>query len=103
MTFGIPKKSMELILQTLRSFPEINRAVIFGSRSKGNYKRGSDIDIAVFGKQINENTINELRIILNEELPLPYYFDIVNYETIKDEDLKQEIDKYGIDFYKKNP
>ncbi|SES87281.1 nucleotidyltransferase domain-containing protein [Anaerobranca gottschalkii] len=101
MKFGISKKSMDLIVNTIYKFPDIDKAVVFGSRSKGNYKRGSDIDVAVFGKEISDNTVNRLRVILNEELPLPFYFDVINFETLQNEELKREIENYGVVIYQK--
>lgn len=48
----------------------------------GNYHNGPDVDLVLFGGDITEQPENLLRIQLNEELPLPYYFDIVHYETL---------------------
>lgn len=44
--FGLRENDMDIILKTIDSFNEIERAVIFGSRAMGNYRRGSDVDIA---------------------------------------------------------
>ena len=102
MNFGIPVKSMEMILNALASKPEIEKAAIFGSRSMGNYKNGSDIDLVIYGDQITAEIQNQLSIELNEKLPLPYYFDIIHYETLKHEGLKQHIDQFGKVFYPNN-
>lgn len=99
MSFGISQKSMEMILSALAQREEIEKASIFGSRSMGNYKNGSDIDIAIYGINITAEILNKISIELNEKLPLPYYFDVVHYESLKHEGLKEHIDKFGKSFY----
>lgn len=99
MSFGIPLKGMNLILEALSNHPEIERASIFGSRAMGNYKRGSDVDLVIYGAQVTEDTCIRLSLELNEELPLPYFFDVVHYETLENRELKNHIDSEGIKFY----
>jgi len=82
-SFGIYDKSFTLIRKSLAEFTEIEKAVIFGSRAMGNHKKGSDIDIAVYGENDNHNTTSSLQGKLNEELPIPYFVDVVNYNSIK--------------------
>lgn len=102
MSFGISTQSMELILNAISKYEVIERASIFGSRSIGNYKNGSDVDIAIYGRLVTVEVVNGLSIELNEILPLPYYFDIVHYESLKHEGLKKHIDDFGVCFLKKN-
>lgn len=101
MRFGIPEKSMDMIIQALTSFKEIQKAAIFGSRAIGNYKKGSDVDLVIYGTDITDEIVNSLRVRLNEELPLPYYFDVVHYETLSSNALKEHIDKLSKIFYHK--
>ncbi|KAB3534722.1 nucleotidyltransferase domain-containing protein [Alkaliphilus pronyensis] len=101
MSFGISPKSLDIILNTLINNKEVERVVIFGSRSMGNYKNGSDIDIAIYGPDISEVILNNIRVELNEILPLPYYFDIIHYETLENLELKEHIDKHGSILYKR--
>lgn len=95
MNFGITEKSMNFIIDALKHLDEVDKAVVFGSRAMGNYKNGSDIDLALYGCFITNNIVNSLSILLNEELPLPYYFDILHYEGIDNIELKKHIDIYG--------
>ena len=99
MKFGISEKSTNLIIGALSRWPEIEKANIFGSRALGNYKNGSDVDLVIYGSKLTQDIINDLSVLLNEELPLPYYFDIVHYETLKHWSLKDHIDKYAKYFY----
>ncbi|MBT2215533.1 nucleotidyltransferase domain-containing protein [Virgibacillus dakarensis] len=98
---GLLKSDNEFILKALRHFDEIDRAVIFGSRAMGNFKKGSDVDIAVQGEKVTRKTVADLDFLLNEEYPLPYFFDVVHYENIKNDKLVEHIDRVGVEMYRK--
>ena len=95
MNFGLFEKSVDMIIAALLSWKEIEQASIFGSRATGKYNNGSDIDLVIYGSQITKEIVIHLAALLNEDLPLPYYFDIVHYESIKNDALKTQIDSYG--------
>lgn len=99
--FGLLDRDIEYIQKALQSFDEVDKAVIFGSRAMGNYKRGSDVDLAVFGANITMETICGIDDLLNEEYPLPYFFDVLHYEKINNEKLKHHIDTMGKELYHK--
>jgi len=87
------------IILTKKTQQFYEKAVIFGSRAIGNFKRGSDIDIALYGKKLTSDILNNIKIKLNEQLPIPYFIDIVNYAEIQNENLKEHIDREGKVFY----
>lgn len=95
--FGLLEKDVEYIKKAIEDFPEVEKAKIFGSRAIGNYKKGSDVDIALFGKGITDKTIAGLSDLLNEEYPLPYFFDVIHYEGINNTRLIEHIDELGIE------
>jgi uncharacterized protein len=97
---GLEEKDLQELLAVLSRFPEIDEAIIFGSRAKGNYKKGSDVDIALKGKNVGE-ILWRVSSYLNEESTMPYYFDILNYDTISNSDLKEHIDRVGISIYRR--
>lgn len=74
-------------------------AILFGSRAKGTFRSGSDVDLAVRG--CSETDVIQLSAALNEETVLPYFFDVVAYETIQNDDLVEHIDRVGITIYEK--
>ena len=100
--FGLSQKDLTSITLLLKSYPEVEQALIFGSRALGSYKRGSDIDIALFGN-IEDATILAISSQLNEELVLPYFFDVLNYDALTNPELKDHIDRVGVIFYKRDP
>ena len=99
--FGISEKSFELLQEAFTNYPEIEEVIIFGSRAKGNYKKGSDIDLAIKGAQCSESLALTLRAYVNEELPVPYMVDFLDYNSLDHQDLKEHIDRVGVQFYQK--
>ena len=83
------------ITDIIHSFPEIDQAIIFGSRAMGNYKNGSDVDIALKGKNISHEIVAEIRYRLNEETLLPFFFDVVDFNELQNEDLIAHINQFG--------
>lgn len=89
--FGIYDKSYRLITEALSEQSEINKVYIFGSRAMGNYKKGSDIDLAVVGDKVDTRLISGLSAKINESLPIPYRVDILNFNSIDNKNLKEHI------------
>jgi len=100
--FGISDKSLDMIKSVLKDFPDVERGIIFGSRAMKNHKTGSDVDIAIEGDQVDWETTSRISGKLNEVLPLPYYFDVVDYTHLDNPELTQHIQKHGAVFYQKN-
>lgn len=100
MKFGLADNVIQSIQQVFESNSKVDEVIIFGSRAKGNYREGSDIDLAVKGYDITFKDILKLKGSL-DDLNLPYEIDIVNYAKIKDEEVIEHIDRVGIEFYKR--
>ena len=103
MNFGLRDEDLANIITTLQQFSVIEKAAIFGSRVKGNYKPGSDVDIAIWGNDISFSTLSRLHGILEEESSMPYFFDIVDYSHLSHKELKSHIDRAGIVFFTREP
>ena len=101
MNHGLSQQDMHEIISALRRFPDIEEALLFGSRAKGNFKPGSDIDIAIKGRGIKHSSVTELSYILNEESILPYFFDIVHFEQITEQELLEHIQRVGLSLYER--
>lgn len=80
--------------------PEVDEAIIFESRAKGNFRNGSDLDIAIKGRDLSFSAISNISYLLNEETLMPYRFDVLDYNMINNEDLKNHINRIGRIFYK---
>ncbi len=99
-SFGLLSSDLNFIISLFQKFPSIQEVKIFGSRAKGNFKNGSDVDLSIKGEQITFEEINQLDDELNELSNLPYKFDLVHYEKIESLELKEHIDRIGKVIYK---
>lgn len=98
--WGLKAEDVRLLRDTFAKFPDLREVRIFGSRAMGNFKPGSDVDLALFGKGPLE-CATRISALLNEELPFPYYFDIIDYAEITNPDLLAHIDQYGVKIYQR--
>lgn len=96
--FGLSQNEIDYIIKTLQAYPSIKKAVIFGSRAKGNYKKASDIDIALYGDNL-EKVVLDVSGKLNDEGPLPYKVDVLAYMSIDNTALRDHIDRVGIPIF----
>ena len=99
MRYGLRDSDIDCITEAIRKIDEIEEGILFGSRAKGNYKRGSDVDLAIKGDCITFDTVSHLSYWLNEESPMPYFFDVVRYETINNPKLVERIDRVGVSLF----
>jgi len=97
---GLPRKAVQAIQEVLARCPAVEQAVLYGSRAKGNYKHGSDIDLTLKGAALNYRDLLDLTDAL-DELLLPYMMDVSLYAQIDNPDLREHIDRVGIVFYKR--
>ncbi len=100
MRFGLKEETIQKINTVFASFPEVDEAILYGSRAKGNYKPGSDIDITLKGNGLKLDVENKIGLLI-DDLSLPYLFDISVYNHLKDADLIDHIKRVGIVFYKR--
>lgn len=98
MPYGLTEKQLETIWNIFKEYPQIEKVVIFGSRATGDFKTGSDIDLALKGDVTLEVTDKIMRRF-NEETLLPHKFDIINYHTISNKKLKKHIERFGKIFW----
>ena len=100
MKYGLEDRVITQIQSIFTQFAQIEKVVLYGSRAKGTYKNGSDIDLCLFGKQLDRTLLYKVEDLL-DDLYLPYSFDFSIYEDIENQDLKDHINREGIVFYKK--
>lgn len=101
-SFGITEKSYTLLLELFTRQPEVEEAWLFGSRAKGTHKKGSDVDLAIKGSACNPGLALTMANKANEELPIPYQVDIIDYCSIDNPALKEHIDRVGLLFYSRS-
>ena len=94
-SFGLPEDALQKICALFQAHSNISEAILFGSRAKGNFRNGSDIDIALKGAKIGLRTLTLISEAY-QKLFLPWKLDLVIYETIENQELKEHIDRVGI-------
>ncbi len=101
MDNGLTEQDIKTIITVLKKFPTVEMALLYGSRAMGTFKKGSDVDIALKGKQLSSDTCSRIHFELEEETLLPYFFDVTHYAAIENQNLKEHIDRVGKLLYSK--
>ena len=102
MNHGLPAPAVVAIHGVFSHFPALESAVLYGSRAKGNYKPGSDIDLTLHGKDLTTATLADIADKL-EDLLLPYTFDLSIFATLGHPELRDHIERVGVVFYERKP
>ena len=99
--FGLSEKDIASIQAVLKRYPQVERAVLYGSRARGTYKPGSDIDLTLAGG--DDLDLSVLGRIMEEidDLLLPYMFDLSLLSRISDPEVLGHIRRVGVVFYEK--
>jgi len=100
MKYGLPTAAIEKIRAVFARFPHIERAVLYGSRAKGNFKPGSDIDLTLSGENLTSSQLGEIAEAL-DDLLLPYTIDLSLYAELNHAKLREHIDRVGVVFYER--
>ena len=99
MRYGLRETVIQKICAVFARYPQVDKAILYGSRAKGNYKTGSDIDLTLIGG--DDLTLRVLFRIMNEldDLLLPYTIDLSIFDDISDSDVIEHIQRVGVTFY----
>ena len=97
--FGLPDKTVFLLNEVFSKYPKIEKVLIYGSRARGDYRNGSDIDLTVVGDiSFNDKTCISGLIY---DLPNPYTCDLSIFSDIRNENLVDHIERIGQVFYER--
>jgi len=92
---NIDEKILNEIISLIIKYKKPEKIVLFGSRANGDFKKTSDIDIAIFGKDWTSRDINTVKNNLDEFIRTPLKFDVLNFYDITREALKKNILEKG--------
>lgn len=100
MKYGLKPEVIGRINSVFAIHPEVEQAILYGSRAKGTHRTGSDIDLCLKGEKL---TLPLLLKIGNEldDLLLPYKMDLSIFHTLDNQDLIEHIERVGVMFYSK--
>lgn len=100
MRFGLKEEVIEAIQQVFVTHPEVEEAILYGSRAKGNYKPASDIDLTLIGGNIDTTLLHKISWEL-DDLLLPYTFDLSIFHQLNNTALLDHINRVGLVFFSK--
>ena len=92
---GLTGRTLSLIAEVLARFPEVEKAVLFGSRAKGIHKSGSDIDLSLEGEALEWRSVGRIYDAL-DDLLLPYRFSLIRFDRNLDPDVAAHIERVGV-------
>lgn len=100
MMYGLSDNVISELQGVFRQFAHIREVRIFGSRAKGNYTDGSDIDLAVVcDRVIPFAEMMDINVRI-DDLGLLYKVDLLDYKKYEDTPIGEHVRRVGKLFYK---
>jgi predicted nucleotidyltransferase len=98
--YGLSDKTISAIQGVFAKYPLVDKAILYGSRAKGNFRNGSDIDLVIVGAELNLSQLFKIETEL-DDLLLPYKIDLAILHQIGNQELVERINRKGLLFYEK--
>jgi predicted nucleotidyltransferase len=95
---GLTEIQLNKILSVFSQYDSLDMVKLYGSRAKGNYRPGSDVDLAMFGDNFSHKDLTSLALQL-DDLMLAYTFDLSRFQDIESDELVEHINRVGITIY----
>ena len=97
---GLPQAAIHAIYQVFACYPGLAQAILYGSRAKGTFRPGSDIDLTLKGEISDQELLNLYGDL--DDLCLPYKFDLSLYRQLDNQALLEHIERVGQVFYERS-
>ena len=95
MKYGLSDRTLNTLDSIFRKYGSIKEAILYGSRAKGNYRNGSDIDLTL-KTDTGFSRTDMLRIAGDfDDSDIPYFVDVSIYDKLSNPDLKAHINRVG--------
>ena len=101
MNHGLTTTTVERLQSVLAHYREVEKAVLYGSRAKGTYRPGSDIDLTLCGPELNHTLLTRIDNEL-DDLLLPYQIDLSLMSSLSQPALLDHIRRVGVVLYEKS-
>jgi predicted nucleotidyltransferase len=99
--FGLTEHTIKAIQNILKAYPKVDKAVLYGSRAIGNYRKGSDIDLTLLGQDLDLTILHQIEDDI-DDLLLPYKIDLSIYHQINNPEFLDHIFRIGKVFYERS-
>ena len=101
MQYGLSAQTLQKIRDVFVRYPQVEEVMLYGSRAKGDYKNGSDIDLTLRGSsELTHTLLSQIANDLDDQL-LPYTIDLSIFENIRNPEMVEQIERVGVALYKK--
>lgn len=101
MQYGLSAQTLQKIRDVFLQYPQVEEVVLYGSRARGDYKNGSDIDLTLRGSSdLTHTLVSRIANDLDDQL-LPYTIDLCIFENIRNPEMVEQIEQVGVALYKK--
>ncbi len=99
MTDGLKDKHRQAIIDILAANTRVKRVALFGSRAMGTFTTTSDVDLALYGDELTLTDQAKLAAAI-DDLPMAQRVDLLLYKSIDNDNLKEHIRKYGVEWFR---
>ena len=103
LIFGLRNSDLEYMTNLFRQRPDIEQVWLYGSRAKGTNQPGSDVDLALIGPDVERDSVRHVHYVLEEESPMPFFFDVLHWDILSNQKLKDEIQRTAKLLYQRTP
>jgi predicted nucleotidyltransferase len=93
MNFGLRDADLLYMENLFQQHPDIEQVWLYGSRAKSTNQPGSDVDLALIGPDVKRETVSHIHFALEEDSPMPFFFDVLHWDTLSNQKLKDEIQR----------
>jgi len=93
-SYGLTDRDANIIFGIFNNYSDVRNVLIFGSRAKGVFHKGSDVDLAIDNSDISLKTICKIKSDF-EESSLPYRVDVVDVKSLNKKELTEHIKRVG--------
>ncbi|TFH86671.1 nucleotidyltransferase domain-containing protein [Billgrantia azerbaijanica] len=98
---GLDSDSVDAIRRVLGESPAVEAAILYGSRAKGTYRPGSDIDLTLIGDTLTHADLLDIELAL-DDLLLPWKIDLSLHHALANEALLEHIARVGVTLYRRH-
>jgi predicted nucleotidyltransferase len=98
--FGLPERTLAIVRGILAGHPEVEKAIVYGSRAMGKHRKGSDIDLTLVGDRLDHGLLACIARQL-EDSPIPYQVDLSLKAHIDNPNLLEHVARVGKVFYER--
>ena len=98
MTFGLSQSTIATLYKIFERYTGLEKVIVYGSRAKGTYKTGSDIDLTLVGEALGFDDMMNIKRDVDDS-SLPYMVDVSLFHQLDNPSLRDHIQRVGVVFY----